>query len=413
MQCALKILPMIVGAVLVFTTSAGNAVDVSSLRPYYRYYQVPGTSPASDYLVAGFPPEVRVVGGGIDPPRIVNSSGTFAPVDRMFRIAVAFENPTSTRAQSGFSMTFGDAVSGPCDFDYVKLPWSFTVGFPIDITRNYYPRVTPADVVLGRDPACRDRENGIGPAWQVKDRITLQAPIRRKAIDGSEYEASPMVIVREGVPWMTYYAGYRLGFVAGESNWDNNNLSKTPALATWPTLPNPRDNFELVALPRPFVEGEVVEYVNEIDFPNAPGGQYFYASSQADQAALDAVPNWWRTGQSFKSGGYVPVCRLYGSAVRGPNTHFYSADDAECTSLRSNSVLHYEGQPFRASRLIPATMASSASCPASTIPLYRGFNNPSGKAYDPNHRYVTNRHLLTKLVPRGWVDEGAVMCVPQ
>ena len=63
MKCALKILPMIVGAVLVLTPSAVNAVDVSSLRPYYRYYQVPGTSPASDYLVAGFPPEVRVVGG--------------------------------------------------------------------------------------------------------------------------------------------------------------------------------------------------------------------------------------------------------------------------------------------------------------------------------------------------------------
>ena len=136
-------------------------------------------------------------------------------------------------------MAFGDAVSGPCDFNYVKLPWSFTVGFQIDITRNYYVRVTPADVLLGKNPACGDRENEKPPDWQAKDRINLLAPIRRKASDGSEYEASPMVIVREGVPWMTYYAGYRLGFVASESNWSDSNLGKIAALAK-ETLNKPR-----------------------------------------------------------------------------------------------------------------------------------------------------------------------------
>lgn len=382
-----------------------SAADVTSLRQYYRYYQIPSAAPSQDFVVTGFPPEVRVTGGGTDPSPVVNEFGTFRPVDRLFRVAPFFEGASEVRFPSGFSLAFGEAVSGSCEDKYVKLPWSFAVGFQFDVLRAYYVRVTPADVLLGRDPPCGDHENGIGPAWQVTDRITLRAPIRRKAIDGSEYEASPMMIEREGVPWMTYYAGYRLGFVAGESNWDNNNLSKTPALATWPTLPNPCENFELVRLPRPFVEGEVVEYVNEIDFPNAPGGQYFYATSQADQAALDAVPNWWRTGHSFKSGGYVPVCRLYGSVVPGPNTHFYSADESECTSLRANSALHYEGQPFRASKLIPST----GGCPTMTIPLYRWFNNPSGKGYDPNHRYATNRDLLLKLIPRGWVYEGAVM----
>ena len=48
-----------------------------------------------------------------------------------------------------------------------------------------------------------------------------------------------------------------------------------------------------------------------------------------------------------------------------------------------------------------------------TIPLYRGFNNPSGKGYDPNHRHATNRDLFLKLIPRGWVYEGAVMWVPE
>ncbi len=391
----------VLGSLIVSAASPSvNAADVTSLRPFYRYYQVPGTSSDRDFLVAGFPPDVRVIGGGIDPPPVTNSFGTFFSVDRRMLI-VSAEFESSFRRRDVTLIIYG-AAAGPCDFNGTRLPQSFTVGLHLSTVKTYYRR-SPADDCL------QDQFGGEPPGWQLTEQVTLQAPVRRKAFDGSEYEASPMVVAIEGVPWMTYYAGYRFGFVAGESNWNNGNLSKTPALATWPTLPNSRDNFELVKLLRPFVEGEVVEYVNEKDFPNSPGGQYFYATSQADQAALDAVPNWWRTSQSFKSGGYVPVCRLYGSAVPGPNTHFYSADDAECKSLRSNSALHYEGQPFRASRLIAATGA----CPIATIALYRGFNNPSGKGYDPNHRYVTNRDLLTKLKPLGWVDEGAVMCVPE
>ena len=51
-----------------------EAAENTSLRPYYVYYQTPGPSILSDNLVTGFPPEVRVVGGGVDPPNIVNRS---------------------------------------------------------------------------------------------------------------------------------------------------------------------------------------------------------------------------------------------------------------------------------------------------------------------------------------------------
>lgn len=391
----------------VCSVKPARAADMSSLRPYFTYYQIPGTSLARDNFVSGLPPEVRVVGGGVDPPNIVNTAGTFAPADRMIGISGFFESPNDPRALS-YSFLFGGSLLGPCSFVGVKLPWSFSPGYQISQTRNYYGRSASAGCAY-------DLQNGVLPNWQVRDRMTFLAPIRRKTTDGSEYEASPMVIEREGLPWITYYAGYRLGFVASESNWVTTNLSKAPALATWPVFPDPRDNFELTKLPKPFVEGEVVEYVNENDFPKSPGGVFFYATSRADQDALDATANWWRTGQSFKSGGYVPVCRLYGSASPGPNTHFYSADATECKSLQTNPALHYEGTPFRASRLIPGTSASaSASCPVGTIPLYRGFNNSPSAGYDPNHRYVTNRNLLTKMSPGlGWVDEGAVMCVPE
>ena len=397
---------------LITMSDSANAVEPTSLRPYYVYYQTPGTSISRDNLVSGFPPEVRVVGGGVDPPNIVNSAGSFAPVDRMIGVAAFFESPYTTRS-GGYSTGFAGPLTRPCTLDFIKFPWAFAAGYQLSVSRGYHLVGVPA---LPMSIYCKDYDIQTYqlPELRVQDRFSFLAPIRRKATDGSEYEASPMVQQREGLPWMTYYAGYRLGFVASESNWVASNLGKAPMLATWPTFPDPRDNFELAKLPRPFVEGEVVEYVNEKDFPKSPGGQFFYATSQADQSALDATANWWRTGQSFKNGGYVPVCRLYGSAVPGPNTHFYSADAEECKSLQSNPALHYEGTPFHASRLIPsATVGNAASCPTASIALYRGYNNPSGTVYDPNHRYVTNRDLLTKMLPLGWMDEGAVMCVPE
>lgn len=399
------------GANILTLSGIAKAAESTSLRPYYVYYQTPGTFNTRDNLVTGFPPEVRVVGGGVDPPNIINSTGSFAPVNRMISVGGWFENPNDPRI-SGFSLAFGGPLTTPCDPVGIRLPWAFSSGYQLSQSRSYYRvgSLSPPTSMYCKD---YDIQTIQLPDWRVRDRFSFLAPIRRKASDGSEYEASPMVMEREGLPWMTYYAGYRLSFVASESNWVASNLGQAPVLATWPAFPDARDNFELAKLPRPFVEGEVVEYVNEKDFPKSPGGQFFYATSQADQSALDVTANWWRTGKSFKSGGYVPVCRLYGSAVPGPNTHFYSADAAECTSLQSNPALHYEGTPFRASRLIPsATVGSAASCPTASIALYRGYNNPSGTAYDPNHRYVTNRDLLTKMLPLGWVDEGAVMCVP-
>ena len=390
------------------------AAETISLRPYYVYYQIPGRAPYSgDMAVIGFPPEVRVIGGGADPANITTPAGVFAPVDRLLAAGGLYEFPGSPLfADSSFSI--GDDPPGLCGREAVRFPMRLLVGHQVAATRRY-DRLPPT--FPGEKPVtCGDLStfSATIPAWQVQDRITLLAPVRRKATDGSEYEASPMLIEREGLPWMTYYAGYRLGFVASESNWLASNVGKSPALANWPAYPDARDNFELAKLPRPFVEGEVVEYVNQLDFPKSLGGIFFYAASLADQAALDASANWWRTGQSFKSGGYVPVCRLYGSATLGPNTHFYTADAAECKTLQSNPALHFEGTPFRASRLIPATSAGVATCPTATIPLYRGFNNPAGNGYDPNHRYVTKRELLTKMTTVvGWVEEGAVMCVPE
>lgn len=259
---------------------------------------------------------------------------------------------------------------------------------------------------------------GPGPVkWTLDDDIAIGAPVRRRAIDGGEYDASPMSIVRSGAPWATYFWGYMMGLVELQSDWNDANRSKMPA--DWPVFPAAEDNFKLTTLPPPWVEGEVTEYVNSADFPKQPDGQYFYAATDEDRAALDAVPAWQRTGNRFKHGGYVSVCRFYGGKNGGPNTHFYSASDSECNWLKGFSFLSYEGQTFRVNLPLPlaanAPSGTQPNCPAGSIPLYRLYNNAGapGKTYVSNHRYVTTRSAVDAAVAKGWLDEGTVMCVPQ
>lgn len=360
----------------------------------------------------GLPPAVRVIGGVIDPPPLANEFGTFYPVTRVMSI-IGFEEFPAPRMWSGGAPIrwLGSEVGyGPCSFNFTDIPWKVQVGQVIKVRQNFY----------SQHPTLGCQFDLIGspiPQWIVNDVMTFGGLVRRRAVDGSEYEASAMTVTREGQPWMTYFAGYRLGFVAGESNWTAANLPKAPQLSTWPAFPTPSRNFELIKLPPHWVEGEAVEYVNNLDFPEAPGGYFFYATSRTDQELLDATANWIRTGLSFKSGGYVPVCRLFGSTRPGSASHFYSADAAECSTLRSNPIFSDEGTPFRANRLIStgsANLSGTPVCPVASIPLYRAYNTPAADSkFAPNHRYVTKRELIVRMASIGWVDEGAVMCVPE
>ena len=254
-----------------------------------------------------------------------------------------------------------------------------------------------------------------GHTWSLTQRVFYDAPTRRTAVDGGQYDASRMRMLREDVPWISFYWGYRLGLVASASNWDAANLSKAPALATWPAFPDPKDNFELVALPPPWVEDDVVEYVNRVNFPLQPGGQYFYAVRAEDKTLLDSIPAWQRTGKAFKSGGYVSACRFYGGNNGGLNTHFYSADDKECAALKAIPQLSYEGQTFAANMPLPGANADGTKpCPIDSKPLYRVYNNASASngRFVSNHRYFTDKTDVAAVVAQGWLNEGQVMCVP-
>ena len=395
----------------------GAGVDLSR---FYQYFWPTSLSlgGAENALAirTDFLPIIRVTGGGAELPLFGSLTGTASSYAQIESSTVSVTDPTRV-------LLFDPRRPNvPCRDTPTATVLPIKAGHEVLETTNWYDSI--AICASHQDPFNGGGNRGeyvAGHTWTVPQKIVYGAPVRRKAIDGGQYDASPMVTARFDLPWLTYHWGYRLGLVAIEANWIASNLSNAPLFATWPSFPDVRDNFELSALPPPWIEDDVVEYVNLRDFPKQPGGQFFYAVRASDKVALDATTVWQRTGKAFKSGGYVSVCRFYGGLNGGPNTHFYSADQSECSALKNVSVLSYEGQTFAVNMPMPAQTQAQAvpgalrDCPVKSKPLFRLYNNASapGKDYVSNHRYVTERTDVLAAVAQGWVDEGHVMCVPE
>ena len=379
-------------------------------------------------------PEVRVVGGGIEPPptRVQGGDGKeYRSVHRLVGILALRRDYPPASAPATVPAPWGDSATPLALF----AAWSDNM-----VVRSYMPinRPVMAEIVLPRpddiylqhDTWLRGQNNypadnlvgaygdilGIAPPGRiVRSEYTVRSPVRRRAIDGSEYDASPMEVKRGGAPWYTHFWGYRLGLVANESTF--NAATGRALVPEWNPdgYPMAANNFELANLPPPVIEDEVVEYVNKLDFPKQPSGQFFYAVLASDKTLLDTIPAWQRTGKAFRSGGYVSACRFYGGKNGGPNTHFYSAVAKECAALKANPALLYEGQTFAVNMPMPGSNADGTQrCPLASKPLFRIYNNASapGSNYVSNHRYVTERADVGAAQAQGWVDEGQVMCVP-
>lgn len=166
-------------------------------------------------------------------------------------------------------------------------------------------------------------------------------------------------------------------------------------------------------------ESKVVEYYQRgLD-------HYFVAAGGDEVDLLDAggQGGWQRTGQSFHAwtrqedapAGAHAVCRFY---ARGPNSHFYTGDAAECEGLRAIEQAEraraqaagtpflgwgYEGTAFWA--LVPV----NGQCPSGTAPVWRNYNDRAGEN-DSNHRFTADP--LQHLAMQGWIDEGPVFCSP-
>ena len=151
-----------------------------------------------------------------------------------------------------------------------------------------------------------------------------------------------------------------------------------------------------------------------VEYYFAPLDQYFITANVSDKATLDSgvAVGWARTGLWFNQGGSTAVCRFYGSVSPGPNSHFYTAVQADCDLLKSLQAstpatqqrLNFESLDFL------TTPAVGGSCAAGTVPVYRAYNNGYALGKDGNHRFSTDPNAILQVVARGWINEGVVMC---
>jgi uncharacterized protein DUF5666 len=144
-----------------------------------------------------------------------------------------------------------------------------------------------------------------------------------------------------------------------------------------------------------------------VEFVDSQNQHFFVSANTAEIAALDAGAfggAWQRTGQTFNVGGTTAVCRFYGMPPRGPDSHFFTADPAECSFVMTQfAAWTFEGHAFA------TTPAVNGQCPAGLVPVNRFFNDPQ-TAGDINHRFTVTQQAFDQTVAMGWVNEGVVMC---
>jgi len=155
------------------------------------------------------------------------------------------------------------------------------------------------------------------------------------------------------------------------------------------------------------------EVVDTIEYYNASLDHYFITAFPEEAADLDAggqVQGWKRTGYTFRSwkAGTGPgndACRFFGTAGRGPDSHFYTISASECEKVKANADWTYEALAFRAVEPL------STGCAAEYGTVTRLYNN--GMGGEANHRYLTNAAEIDRTVAKGWLVEGPVFCVPR
>ena len=142
-----------------------------------------------------------------------------------------------------------------------------------------------------------------------------------------------------------------------------------------------------------------------VEFVNAALGHFFMTANPAEIAILDAGSAWKRTGQSFNVGaGTSAVCRFYGMPPKGPDSHFFTADPAECQiAMTKLAAWTFEGHVFS------ITPAVNGQCRAGLVAVHRFYNNPATVSA-VNHRFTVTQQAFDQTQAMGWLHEGVVMC---
>jgi murein DD-endopeptidase MepM/ murein hydrolase activator NlpD len=161
------------------------------------------------------------------------------------------------------------------------------------------------------------------------------------------------------------------------------------------------------------------------EFYHAGLNHYFRTAAAAEAASLTPASGFLPTGDDFFAldrsvslAGVSPVCRFYGSVNPGPNSHFYTADPAECAQLKAIQAQTPASQPRwnYEETAFAAYLPVGGMCPTNApFPIYRAYNQHHGEIVngtrqDSNHRSTTLMSSYYQMGGQGWALEGVVMC---
>ncbi|MEO8487201.1 MAG: DUF1800 family protein [Betaproteobacteria bacterium] len=183
-------------------------------------------------------------------------------------------------------------------------------------------------------------------------------------------------------------------------------------------LRSSRANARIVALALAFLVasssgGVLAATGTAIEFYEPVLRHYFMTAFPEEAVMLDGgqvVKGWSRTGGEFTihtdpAPDRRAVCRFYGAPGSGVQSHFYTADPAECEWVKTLPAWRYEAIAFY------IQVPTAGACVAGTTPVYRSFFSDLIK--DINHRFTVDLTAAARMpLKAGWVSEGIVMCAP-
>ncbi len=162
-----------------------------------------------------------------------------------------------------------------------------------------------------------------------------------------------------------------------------------------------------------------------VEYRYAPLNYYFITSRDAEKAALDAIADFQRTGESFlvysaQQGSMSAISRFYFDEPRAGmhSSHFYTllASDlvllADQNPTRSTAPNMAQNEGVDSFAVAPLVSGVGGRCATGLLPVYRVFRGNARFPNDPNHRFTTNRSIYDSAVAAGWDGEGVNFCVP-
>lgn len=171
-------------------------------------------------------------------------------------------------------------------------------------------------------------------------------------------------------------------------------------------------------LSRPFTVISGANLTHVFEYYNADLDHYFLTADAYERYLLDTgvIPGWTAAPETFEafspdspaSPDLAPVCRFYGRPEAGINSHFYSANSADCQYVIATWPDSWQLETSNAFKVVPA-----GRCGSENTKMERFYNNQP----DANHRYVKFSgislgapSIYDQMIQKGWIPESVAWC---